>query len=56
MILDVVKKMNLIYFESKGEKEVALVVGDHCQVVLSKKLALALRIHDVATITNPTCL
>ncbi len=56
MILDAVKKMNLVYFEFEGEKEVALVVGDHCQVVLGKKLALALGIPDVATLTGPTCL
>ncbi len=48
--------MNLVYFECEGEKEVALVVGDHCQVVLGKKLALALRISNIATINSPTCL
>ncbi len=41
MIPNVVKKMNLIYFESKGEKEAALVVGDHCQVVLGKKIGVS---------------
>ncbi len=56
MIPDPVKKMNLVYFESKGKTEMTLMVGDHCQVVLGKKLALALGIRDVGTNVGPTSL
>ncbi len=32
------------------------IVRDHCQVVLGKKLAMALGIDDIAMISEPTCL